>query len=78
VGVKSLVLKYACTSFCALESTAGSLDSRNDMFPPCASAQKGDISGGVELVGKRDVKLCRNGEPIEISPFELTCGKERQ
>ena len=48
------------------------------MFPPCASAQKGDISGGVELVGKRDVKLCRNGEPIEISPFELTCGKEGQ
>jgi len=65
-------LKYVCTSFCALESTPVSLVSRKDILPPCASAQKGAISGGVELVGKRDGKLRGNGASNEISPLVFT------
>ena len=72
VGIKPLVLKYVCTSACALESTSVSLVSRNDIFRPCASAQKGAMSGGVELVGKRNRKLCVNGTSNEISPLEFT------
>ena len=77
VGVNPVVLKYVCTSFCALERTPVSLVSRNDMFPPCASAQNGAINGGVESVGKFNGKLCGNGSPTEINPFELACGKRR-
>ena len=49
-----------------------SLVSRNDIFSPCASAQKGAMSGGVESVGKRNGKLRVNGTSNEISPLELT------
>ena len=72
VGIKPLELKYVCTSACALESTSVSLVSRNDIFRPSASAQKGAMSGGVKLVGKRDGKPCRNGTSNEISPLEVT------
>ena len=66
------MLKCVCTSACALESTSVSLVSRNDIFRPSASAQKGAMSGGVKLVGKRDRKPCRNGTSNEISPLEVT------
>ena len=72
VGMKLLMLKYVCTSSCALESTSVSLVSRNDIFSPCASAQKGAMSGGVKSVGKRDGKLRVNGISNEINPLELT------